>query len=249
MTAQKAMLIINADDWGGNRAATDNMALCFKRGRITSASAMLFMKDSERAAGLGRELALDTGLHLNFTTEFDGSSRSDNLITRQRRIALFLRKSKYHPLCYNPRLTKDFEYVYAAQLDEYVRLYDKLPSHINGHHHMHLSANILLDGLLPEGSRVRRNFSFFRGERSLFNRLYRRLVDAGLSRKHTCTDYFFSISPVTNTERIQRIIALSQSANVELMVHPEKSDEFAYLMTDQYSELIERATKNNYASL
>ena len=64
------MLIINADDWGRSVAETDAALRCYKGGRITSVSAMVFMEDSERAAELAKENELDVGLHLNFTDEF-----------------------------------------------------------------------------------------------------------------------------------------------------------------------------------
>jgi predicted glycoside hydrolase/deacetylase ChbG (UPF0249 family) len=46
------MLIVNADDWGRNRDATDRSLECHRNGRITTVSAMVFMEDSERAADL-----------------------------------------------------------------------------------------------------------------------------------------------------------------------------------------------------
>ncbi|PYL02866.1 MAG: chitooligosaccharide deacetylase, partial [Verrucomicrobia bacterium] len=64
------MLIINADDWGCSVAETDAALRCYKGGRITSVSAMVFMEDSERAAELAKENELDVGLHLNFTDKF-----------------------------------------------------------------------------------------------------------------------------------------------------------------------------------
>ena len=65
------MLIVNADDWGGWKSATDAALACYKAGRINSVSAMVFMEDSERAAELAQADGLDVGLHLNFTTPFE----------------------------------------------------------------------------------------------------------------------------------------------------------------------------------
>ena len=59
------MLIINADDWGRAVAETDAALRCYRAGRITSVSAMVFMHDSERAATLAKQEDLDAGLHLN----------------------------------------------------------------------------------------------------------------------------------------------------------------------------------------
>jgi len=43
-------LIINADDWGCDRGATDRTLDCIMRGTVSSVSAMVFMADSERSA-------------------------------------------------------------------------------------------------------------------------------------------------------------------------------------------------------
>lgn len=46
------MLIINAEDFGMNRLATDRMLYCYKKGTVLSTSVMVFMEDSQRAADL-----------------------------------------------------------------------------------------------------------------------------------------------------------------------------------------------------
>ena len=86
------MLIINADDWGRNKTTTDNSLVCFKNGRITSVSAMVFMEDSQRAAALALDHGLDAGLHLNFTTKFNQNITSSKLLECQQRITTFTNK-------------------------------------------------------------------------------------------------------------------------------------------------------------
>ena len=46
------ILIVNADDYGWNRPTTEATLEAFRAGRITSATALMFMDDSERAAEL-----------------------------------------------------------------------------------------------------------------------------------------------------------------------------------------------------
>lgn len=243
------MLIITADDWGKNTAATDNSMLCFKNGRITSMSAMVFMRDSERAADLARESGVESGLHLNFSLPFDGPVRSEKLLTSQLRLTAFLEKSRFAPMLYNPFLNKDFEYVYMAQYDEYVRLYGMVPAHINGHRHKHLCWNVLIDGLIPRGSRVRRSFTFHWGEKNPINLMCRRLIDKIVAGKYVCTDSFFSLVPIDKNDRLQTIINLSKESVVELMVHPERKEELDYLMRDEYSEMISLVKTGNYGLL
>ena len=117
-----------------------------------------------------------------------------HLKSTQGRIIRFLKRSKYAQLLYNPFLRKAFAYCYRAQVEELMRLFEKLPSHIDGHHHMHLCANLLLSKSIPAGMRLRRNFSFWPGEKSLLNRAYRGLVDRWLARRYRLTDYFFDLT-------------------------------------------------------
>lgn len=225
------MLIINADDWGGWESATDAALACFKKGRITSVSAMVLMQDSSRAARLARDSGLDVGLHLNFSQEFTDKTRvAPRLAEFHRAVVRFLRSSKYALLFYHPLLRKQFRCVIEAQIEEFVRLYGKPPSHYDGHQHMHLCSNVLMDHLLPEGARVRRSFSFSPGEKSAINRAYRCWVDNRLAARHRLTDHFFSLSQQLQWGQITRVIQLSQSAAVELMTHPEWPREYSFLM-------------------
>jgi predicted glycoside hydrolase/deacetylase ChbG (UPF0249 family) len=246
---EKNMLIINADDWGRNKTTTDNSLVCFKNGRITSVSAMVFMEDSQRSAELALEHGLDAGLHLNFTSKFNQSIISSKLLECQQRITAFLQKNKYYFLFYNPILKGEFHYVFNAQYEEYIRLYHKKPTHIDGHHHMHLCTNVLLQRLIPRGSKVRRNFSFTLGEKSMINRLYRSFMDRWLQRRCQCTDFFFSIEPMHKSDRLRGIVELSLVHNVELMVHPEKQDEYRYLLSTEYMEIIRNKKTGSFRTL
>jgi chitin disaccharide deacetylase len=243
------MLIINADDWGLNPLATDRILSCFEKKRITSTSAMVFMEDSERAAEFALNTGLEVGIHLNFTDGFTDSKTPSILREFQQRIADFLLKNKYCSVLYNPFLRRTFEHVYWRQHDEFVRLYGKVPAHVNGHRHMHLCTNVILDRLIPKHSKVRKTFSFSPGEKSSLNRLYRHCVDFILKGRYVCPDFFFSIAPVHGSERLLRIVNLSRLHNVELMVHPQKPDEYEYLMSAEYQEIIGKATTGIYGAL
>src|SRR4029077_16476922 len=111
------MLIVNADDWGRSVVETDAALRCYKAGRITSVSAMVFMEDSERAADLAKRNGVDTGLHLNFDESFTARRRSRVLGEYQTRLARFLRQNKYAQLVYNPFLRQAFSYSYQAQAE------------------------------------------------------------------------------------------------------------------------------------
>src|SRR5437773_4136307 len=242
------MLIINADDWGRSVAETDAALKCFREKRITSVSAMVFMQDSKRAARLTKDYELDdVGLHLNFSEEFTDKSCSETLKEHHGRIIRFLKRGKYTQLLYNTFLRKAFTYCYHAQVEEFMRLFEKSPSHIDGHHHMHLCANVLLSNTIPAGAKLRRNFSFWPGEKSMLNRTYRRLVDRWLARRYCLADYFFDLTQCIQGEKLDRVAALAKSSNVELMTHPIVNEEQEYLMSDEFGTMLGRLNIGGYA--
>jgi predicted glycoside hydrolase/deacetylase ChbG (UPF0249 family) len=210
---------------------------------------MVFMEDSQRAADLARELMIDVGLHLNFTQELTQRIFSSLLCDYHERIVGFLTQSKYNFLIYNPALRKQFEYVFRAQLEEFERLYGKSPSHIDGHHHMHLCTNMLIENIIPKGQKVRRNFSFARGEKSLPNRIYRAVIDKWLARKYLTTDYLFSLSERVKTGRLAGSLELAKVCNVELQTHPELVEEFEWLMGNTCVQAVSILQRGTYAQL
>jgi predicted glycoside hydrolase/deacetylase ChbG (UPF0249 family) len=243
------MMIINADDWGRTRGETDAASLCHQRGRITSASAMVFMQDSQRAAELARETGMEVGLHLNLTEPFSAAVEDARLLACHSRIRTYLGARKYAFLVYNPALRGEFRYVIEAQLKEFVRLYGARPSHIDGHRHQHLCSNVLLDGLIPAGQKLRRSFFFWPGEKSLANRAFRGLVNRLLTRRYRSTDYFFALSQCLEVERMSRVAELARKHCVELMTHPANDAERRWLLGDDYLRHLARLERGTYASL
>lgn len=245
----KPLLIINADDWGRSVEETDAALTCFNAGAITSVSAMVYMKDSERAARIARDRNFAVGLHLNLVEAFSGPDVPADLRAAQGRIAAFLRRSKYSVVVYHPLLRSAFHQVYRAQAAEFIRLYGRPPTHVDGHLHMHLCLNVLLGNVIPTGERVRRSFSFVRGEKSVMNRTYRRLVDWRLGRRHRLTDHFFSLADSLQPERMNYVANLARSSTVELMTHPVYAAEQSFLLSEQYIQLIQSLTTGSYAQL
>lgn len=243
------MLIVNADDWGRSPGETDAALACYRERRITSVSAMVFMEDSARASELAREADIDVGLHINLTQRFSGEVRPRPLVDYHGRIAGFLTAHKYASLIYNPALRKLFRYVYQAQVDEFVRLYGKAPSHLDGHQHQHVCANMLLDGVIPAGAKVRRSFHFWPGEKGLANRAYRRFVNGWLARRYQLTDFFFALAQCLGGDRMARVAELARTTTVEIMTHPVSAIERDYLMSDGYLSAIDGLERGTYSSL
>jgi len=227
------LLVINADDWGQDRDTTERIVECFRIGSISSVSAMVFMQDSERAASLAQESGIWAGLHLNLTTPFSAANGSPKLIEHQQRISSFLRRHRFAQTVFHPGLVSSFEYVVKMQLDEFRRLYGAQPDRIDGHHHMHICANVILQKLMPSGTIVRRNFSFFKGEKGICNRVYRRLVDSMLRRRHDLMDFLFALPPLQPTQRLDKIFFLARQFRVELETHPYTPEEYRFLTGEE----------------
>jgi predicted glycoside hydrolase/deacetylase ChbG (UPF0249 family) len=232
-SATAGRLIVNADDWGRDWATTDRTFECVTLGTVSSVSAMVFMADSERAAEIARRSGIDAGLHLNFTEPFSGSNVPAPLLERQGEIRRRLLRHPWARIFYHASLASSFEYVVAAQIEEFRRLYGRDPRRIDGHHHLHLCANVLRDSLLPAGTLVRRNFSFAPGEKSLVNRLYRQRVDRQLAQRHFLVDHLFNLAPLEPAERLQRIFSQARDSVVELETHPANAGEYRFLTSGE----------------
>jgi chitin disaccharide deacetylase len=243
------MLIINADDFGRNRLATDKTRFCHERGSVTSVSLMVFMEDSKRAADLAAVAGIDAGLHLNFTEAFTALPGLVMISEYQIRIARFLTANRFAHLFYHPGLRQEFHDVFQAQLGEFVRLLGKLPSHYDGHHHMHLCANVLMGGLIPRGQTIRRTFSFFRGEKSFLNRAVRCLVTKWVKSRYRSTDFLFSLPFCRRQDRLDRVARLARTANVELETHPEDSVDFDWLTSDDFARSLGDVQMGNFAAM
>jgi len=227
------MLIINADDWGRDCNTTDRMLDCVLHRSVSSVSAMVFMSDTERSALLAREHAVDAGLHLNLTLPFSDQACPSKLIERQRKLVGFLTRHPLARVVFHPGLMNSFEYVVKFQLDEFGRLYGRPPERIDGHHHVHLCANVLFGNLLPKGTTVRRNFSFLPGEKGLTNRLYRKAIDSKLARRHVMVDFLFPLAPLEPRARLERVRSLAEQHVVEVETHPINADEYKFLTGEE----------------
>lgn len=222
-------LIVNADDWGRDVDTTERTLECIQRGAVSSVSAMVFMEDSERAAASAAKHGVDAGLHLNFTSSFSAPACPARLRECQRKVAAYLQRNPLTRGIFNPLLAGSFEYLVAAQREEFHRLYGSEPSRYDGHHHMHLSANVLLARLLPEGTLVRQHFSHEPGEKAWRNQIFRTVTGSLLRRRrYRMVDFLFSLPPL-DRDRLSRIFALAHEFVVELETHPIHPDEYEFL--------------------
>lgn len=243
------MVIITADDYGKSSHVTDSILQCFSSRRITSASAMVFMDDSERAASLAAQTGMEVGLHLNFTMLFNAANIPQEINDRHKKIISYLTSNKLAQILYNPFLAESFSRLFLVQKEEFIRLYGREPDFYNGHHHMHLCTNMLMGKILPKGARARRTFTFDQGEKNLLNLFYRQRLDNLISRRFISTDAFYSILPLQNHERHRDIFKRAKTSDVELEVHPENADEMDFLLGNQYLSLMKTAQIGDFQKL
>lgn len=223
-------IIVNADDWGRDAVTTRRTLDCILCGAVSSVSAMAFMEASVQAAQLARQNGVDTGLHLNLTMPFSAPDCPSRLREHQEKLSRFLRLHRLAPAVYHPGLRSSFEYVVKAQLEEYERVYGTAVNRIDGHHHMHLCANVLVQELLPAGIIVRRNLSFAVGKKGFLNRFYRRRQDERLARHYRLTDFFFDLQPLEPRQRLRSIFELAERFDVEVETHPIHDNEYKFLV-------------------
>lgn len=242
------LLIVNADDFGGNPLATDRIATCFEIGAITSTTAMVYMQDSERAAAIARSHTLPVGLHLNLTQRYDDCEVPPTIRSRQARLVEQLVKRRQRYLI-DPRLYGEVKRCIADQLERFEEQFGSPPTHVDGHNHGHLSPTAAL--ALPRGICMRTAESQVRGRglASLARWARRRLI----AHRQLTTDYFFAIDridPVAfEATEDDPMLALARVASVEVMTHPDRDSDFALLNSQAWLSALRRANLGSYREL
>jgi hypothetical protein len=112
---------------------------------------------------------------------------------------------------------------------------------------MHLCANVILSKMIPSGTKMRRNFSFWPGEKSCLNRGYLALVDRWLARRYQLADYFFDLTQCIRAKKLDQVRALAHLKKVELMTHPNVRAESEYLMGDEFYGMLQGLDLGSYA--
>lgn len=243
------MLIINADDWGMDKQTTDNILACFKNDRITSTTAMMFMEDTDRSAEFAKSHNISVGLHLNFTEAFTGIIKNDKLNSVHNRLCTYFRVNKFNQMLYNYRIVREIDYSFNSQYEEYFRIYQKTPTHIDGHHHMHLASSVIFSNIITKGLKLRKKFAIDDNRVSFINRLYSYVVNRYLNKHYVCTEYFYGVSHDTNETFLNFIVNKAQTYNVEIMTHPGIFQDYNYLLSDKYYNIISPVKRCSYKSL
>ena len=246
---ETGLLIVNADDFGGNPLATDRIAECFLLGAITSTSAMVHMSDSERAASIAKSRELPVGLHLNLTQPFEDPATPRAVRERQAAAAHRFAGSRVQRLSYNPFLSGLVRACIEDQLECFRALYNHEPTHIDGHNHAHLSPTVLL--ALPAATRTRTAESSARGTPSP-GALLRRARAGFISQRFITTDRFLAIDRLGSSpseQEINRLLAPADRSSLEIMTHPDRERDHRLLMSEQWRAALKARTLGSFAAL
>lgn len=213
-------VVINSDDLGLNANANEAISLAFAQGLISSTTSLVNFPDAfAEAIDLvhAHKIPKDAiGLHLNLT---EGVPLTNAI----KQDSFFCLDGKFHEgLRENPAFylnEKQAENLYgeiAAQIQQFIKGYGFLPSHIDGHHHIHTQWAIgkilfqLAEKYGIKSIRLSRNV----GQQSSFSKkLYKFIYNHWLKihAPHACT-YFGDIDDFL-------FAGMGQNGVYEVMVH------------------------------
>lgn len=129
-------LTINADDLGVCAARDRGILRLFARGRIDAATLLVNGESSRPAADAAGAAGLPLGLHLNLTEGRAVASGHSSLTDAQGELRgkFGLRAALMAGTIADSDLAREIR----AQLDAFIALTGGLPTHVDGHHHIHV---------------------------------------------------------------------------------------------------------------
>jgi predicted glycoside hydrolase/deacetylase ChbG (UPF0249 family) len=238
-----SMLIVNADDFGATPSTTDAIRKAFDAAAITSTSAMVWMIDSSRAAGIAAEQDLPLGLHLNLTLPFSARDVPQSVRERQLRLTdLFTRDGWWK----EAERRFDRKLLRTAIDDQLERFREQFgqPTHIDGHHHVHLYAAVL--DLLPQTWPIRPPL---RAPEQLEARPNRR--ERQLHRRFRAPDLALSLTRLQSAtgELDLEVLDCARRLCIEVMAHPRQPSEMELLTAPEWRARLDSLTLGTYADL
>jgi chitin disaccharide deacetylase len=232
------VLIVNADDLGATPSATDPAIECFDAGALTSATAMVWMHDSGRAARLARERALPVGLHLNLTLPFADPSAPADVRSRQLALTGEFDRDSWRRSARGDLAEAEIARSIEDQLERFSEQFGQA-SHLDGHHHVHVHPAVLAQ--LPRSLPIRPPLAGAE-RRTLGQRWLRRRFRGA----DTCLP-FQQVHPALGGD-----IALLDAARhrvVEVMVHPALPQEREALLSAEWRAALARLPLGSYRDL
>ncbi len=195
MGTRRGLLIVNADDLGLRPDVTDATLKVFAAGAISSATAMTMMQDTARAASLATERGLPVGLHLNLTFGYNGPGVPVAIRERQARLVVYF-GSRVARNVYDPRMRRVIDAAINDQLVAFHDAFGRPPTHLDGHHHIHLCPTVALSAALSGFTRARVTASGPPAPRLGVRRALAAIDNAILRRRFLTPDRFIAFPAV-----------------------------------------------------
>ncbi|MGL5656854.1 MAG: ChbG/HpnK family deacetylase [Fusobacteriaceae bacterium] len=158
----KKMLIVNADDFGLSPSVNYGIVECFSYGILTSTTLMINQKFTKHAIRLSKLYPkISIGLHITLDKGYSLSGVSS--LTNERGE---LQNSQY--LLKNGK-EEDFYREIELQLEKFIELVGKRPTHLDTHHHIHLRNETALNAV----KRIAEKYNFkYRTQEILMEEFY-----------------------------------------------------------------------------
>jgi predicted glycoside hydrolase/deacetylase ChbG (UPF0249 family) len=253
MSSRHGLVIVNADDWGYDEATTKAISDCYEAGGLTSATAMTFMEGSDYAAAQARSHPrLGIGLHLNLVEEYSDPKVAPAVRDRQRRLIEYSRRLRLRRWVYDPSSRHEVNRVIADQFQRFVDLYGRMPTHLDGHHHCHLAANVLLSPAVPSGMKIRNALEDKHTPNPVTDTL-RWARGRLIARRFRTTDRFLSVEVfwpgLRGTPPTDGFEELGSAPTLEIMVHPAFPHEYEPLQSRTWVEALRRLPVGTFEDL
>lgn len=236
------LLIVNADDWGASENVTDATLACFQAHAITSVTAMVWMRDSDRAAALAHEHEIPVGLHLNLSLPFDGPAVPPAVRERQARLTDAFGRESWREGGPVPAPEGLLREAISDQLERFHELFGP-PTHLDGHHHVHVHPGVL--DLLPDGLAIR---PLLRTPSHAKDSPSRR--ERGLRRRFTTPRWTFAfehVHPALAGDGLETL-AWARNDELEIMTHPAQGQS-DLLLSDEWRVAVARYRAGSYLDL
>jgi predicted glycoside hydrolase/deacetylase ChbG (UPF0249 family)/glycosyltransferase involved in cell wall biosynthesis len=251
-TPPAGLLIVNADDLGLDAASTDAILECFLAGLITSATAMVHMADSRRAADRARALGLPVGLHINLSEPFTARDVPEAVRHAQAAITrrFTARQRRWRRWIPDPTIAPLVERCVRDQLASFEALYGRAPTHVDGHMHVHISPTVARTPALSWAP-MRRALSD-PPETCALTALARSARHHLVLARTPGTDRFLSIKSLGDdlrAGRAPRALPPAAGEAVEVMVHPGVPAERALLTEDAWTRVLSASRLGTYSDL
>jgi predicted glycoside hydrolase/deacetylase ChbG (UPF0249 family) len=249
------LLIVNADDWGGERRSTEAIHEAFDAGRVTSTTAMVYMEDSGRAAEIAKAERLPVGLHLNLTQPFTDPAAPAPVRQRQQRAAAAFRgrgrdghpgTSQVRRWLFDPRIAGAVGDALRDQLERFEALYGGPPDHFDGHNYVDTAPNVFLSRALPRGAMMRNSLDRYPLEPGAMA-VARGLRQQVRGWRFRSTRYVLHIADLELPDDPQ--LATAETDPVEVICHPDNPAEMKRLMSDEWAVCLARLRIGSFADL